>query len=209
MTCKLCETRRPRRHCPGVRGEICSLCCGDEREVTVDCPLDCEYLKDAHEHERIDPIDPEQVPNRDVEITERFLREHEQLVAVTGRNLLEATIETPGAVDSDVREALGTLVRTHRTLESGLIYETRPSNPLAANIQNKFDQKMAAFRHRLQEHLGMTTIRDMDVLGALVFLQRLEFTRNNGRKRGRAFLAFLAGQFPSVPGAEPGPRIIA
>ena len=45
MNCAICETRRPRRYCPGVRGEICAICCGTAREVTVDCPLDCPYLR--------------------------------------------------------------------------------------------------------------------------------------------------------------------
>jgi len=31
-------------------------------------------------------------------------------------------------------------------------------------------------------------------------LQRLEIDRNNGRKRGRAFVDFLRGQFPAAPG---------
>ena len=52
MACALCETRRPRRFCPGVRGDICTLCCGSEREVSVACPLDCEYLREAHKHEK-------------------------------------------------------------------------------------------------------------------------------------------------------------
>ncbi len=207
-TCRLCETRRPRRHCPGIRGDICSICCGTHREITVDCPLDCEYLKDAHHHERLEPLDPEQVPNREIEISERFVREHEDLIAVTGRHLLEAALETTGTVDLDVREALEALARTYKTLESGLLYETRPTNPIAAGIQLRFKQKMDDFRRRLQQKTGMATIRDADLLGTLVFLQRIEYTRNNGRKRGRAFLSFLASQFPGVPKAEPGPRII-
>ena len=52
MACAICETRRPRRFCPGVRGDICSICCGTEREVTVDCPLDCEYLQEARRHDK-------------------------------------------------------------------------------------------------------------------------------------------------------------
>ena len=42
--------RRPKRFCPGVRGDICTICCGTEREITVDCPLDCVYLREAHQH---------------------------------------------------------------------------------------------------------------------------------------------------------------
>ena len=45
-----------------------------------------------------------------------------------------AALDTPGAVDYDVREALEALIRTYRTLESGVYYESVPANPLAANI---------------------------------------------------------------------------
>ena len=48
----------------------------------------------------------------------------------------------------------------------------------------------------------METVRDLDVLGILVMLQRIEFARNNGRPRGRAFLDFLRNEFPA--GEEPG-----
>ena len=49
----------------------------------------------------------------------------------------------------------------------------------------------------------METVRDTDVLGVLVMLQRMEFARNNGRARGRAFIDFLRQEFPEF--APPGP----
>jgi hypothetical protein len=39
----------------------------------------------------------------------------------------------------------------------------------------------------------MSKTRDADVLGMLVFLERVELDRNNGRPRGRAFLDLLRG----------------
>ena len=45
----------------------------------------------------------------------------------------------------------------------------------------------------------MTQTRDADILGVLVFLQRLELDNNNGRKRGRAYLDFLSTFFPEQP----------
>ena len=45
----------------------------------------------------------------------------------------------------------------------------------------------------------MSSIRDSAILGVLAFLQRLEYTNNNGRKRSRAFLDFLGGFYaPSL-----------
>src|SRR5215472_15830654 len=137
MKCKICNTRKPRRYCPGVGGDICSICCGSEREVTVDCPLDCAYLVEARQHENPPVVSAGPLPNQDVRISEEFLRDHEPLLIFLGAKLLEASMATAGAVDSDVQEALETLIRTYRTLESGLYYETRPNNLLAAGIHQK------------------------------------------------------------------------
>jgi hypothetical protein len=195
MLCGICKVRRPRRFCPGVRADICTLCCGNEREVTVDCPLNCEYLQDSRKHDRLTPADPAKFPNQDIRVTEEFLQEHESLLVFMGRRLLEAALATPGAVDFDVREALDALIRTYRTLQSGVYYETRPENPLAAGICYLIQSGLGEFRKEETEKMGMTQTRDSDVLGMLTFLQRLELDHNNGRKRGRAFLQFLGSFF--------------
>jgi hypothetical protein len=203
MNCALCETRRPRRYCPGVRGEICPVCCGTSREVTVNCPLECPHLQNARQHEKAPQPDPERLPNSDVSITERFLHDNAQLLTLACQSLLRIALASAGAVDNDVREALDALVRTYRTLETGLIYETRPANLLAAGIQQRLRGELDEARKQLREGTGMETVRDADVLGVLVMLQRMEFTRNNGRPRGRAFIDFLRQEFSEF--AAPGP----
>jgi len=205
MTCAICHVRRPKRFCPGVRGEICTLCCGTEREVTVDCPLDCPYLREAHQHEKITPTDPHNFPNQDIRVTEDFLRQHEPLLLFLARTVLDAALATPGAVDFDVRESLDALVRTYRTLQSGVYYETLPTNPIAASICRQVQAGLAEFRKQEPERTGMTQTRDADILGLLVFLQRLELDNNNGRKRGRAYLDFLSTFFPARNQQESAP----
>jgi hypothetical protein len=195
MKCAICENRKPRRYCPGVRGDICTLCCGIEREVTVHCPLDCPFLEDARKHERIPPVDPDQFPNQDIRVTEEFLQDNQDELVFLGRAVMAAAFETPGAVDADVRDALAALIRTYRSLESGLVYETRPENPVAAAIGARLQDAVAEFRRMEAEARGMTRLRDKQVLGILVFLQRMELDRNNGRRLGRAFLDFLRGFF--------------
>lgn len=177
--------------CPGVGGEICSLCCGTERENTIACPLDCPHLQEARLREKLPEIDPETIPNRDIRITDEFLRSQEPLLAAAIREFA-AALNMPGVVDSDVREVLESLVRTYRTRQSGLYYEDRPANLLAAGIQDRVQQGLEQFRQAVAERSGVHSVRDADVLGVLVFLQRLEYRLNNGRKRGRAFLEFLS-----------------
>ncbi len=200
MECALCHVRRPRRSCPGVRGEICTLCCGQEREVSVACPLDCEYLQDARRHDRPVPLDPEKVPHRDIQVTEKFLADNEELLIFLGRTLGAAALETAGAADFDVRAALDALIRTYVTLQSGVYYESRPDNALANRLYSAVQQGVAEFRRSEQERTGLPKTRDADVLGLLVFFERLELDRNNGRSRGRAFIDLLQG-FASEPQA--------
>jgi len=166
--------------------------------MTLDCPLDCEYLRLARQHERPIPVNPDEFPNQDIRVTETFLRDHEPLLVAMGRAVMHAGLGTPGAVDSDVREALAALIRTQRTLDSGLYYETRPENTVAAELCRRIQEAVAEFRRLENEKMQITKTRDTDVLGVLAFLQRLEIDRNNGRKRGRAFLDFLRGQFPDT-----------
>jgi archaellum component FlaC len=196
VPCKLCEKKRARRYCPGVTGEICPICCGTERENTIDCPLDCEHLQEARQHERPAAPGAGDIPNRDIRLSEQFLEDHEDELMWLTRALARA-METGKSVDLDAREALDALIRTYRTLESGLIYETRPQNPYAAAIQQSLRQSIEDLRERMAEESGMQRLRDADVLGTLVFLQRLEMQHNNGRRRGRAFFDFLRSYFPA------------
>ena len=195
MKCKICGIRKPRRHCPGVAGDICSICCGNEREVTVNCPLDCAYLMEARLHEKPLVMNPEQIPNRDVRVSEEFLREHEPLLIFLGAKLLESSLETAGAVDSDVREALESLIRTYRTLQSGLYYESRPANLVAAAIHQKVQDSIQELRKELSEK-GSTAIRDAEILGVLVFLERISLLQNSGRPKGRSFIDYMRANFP-------------
>ena len=171
----------------------------------MDCPWNCPYLQEARKHERSAPVNPDEFPNRDIRVSEDFLRDHEPLLVATARGLLTAAIETAGAVDSDVREALDALIRTYRTLESGVYYETQPANALANQIRRFTEKALEDYRRQENEGLGMRHTRDSEVLTTLVFLQRLELDRHNDRPRGKAFLDFLRSFF----GAEDDARAVA
>src|SRR5580704_3621580 len=174
MVCAICQTRRPRRFCPGVQGDICTLCCGTEREVSVDCPLDCEYLREAHKHEKPQPLTAESFPNPDLRASREILEENEEFLTFLAHALGKAALSNPAIVDFDIREALEASIRTHRTLQSGLLYESLPANPLAAGICRALDVSIEEFRREEAERLGVHKTRESTVLGLLVFLQHFE-----------------------------------
>lgn len=197
MKCAICGIRKPRRFCPGVAGETCTICCGTERENTITCPLTCPFLLEAHRHEKVAQIDPTTLPNQDVRVTEEFVSENEMLLAFAGSALFEAALQQ-SATDYDVREALAALVQTYRTAESGLIYESRPANAFAAEIAEHVQRRLTTVREKEVEARGVSTIRDAAILGVLVFLQRMEYMQNNGRAKSKAYLDFL-GRFALAP----------
>jgi hypothetical protein len=181
-----------------VQGDICSICCGTEREVTVSCPFECQYLQEARIREKTPPVNPDEFPNKDIQITDEFLARHEGMLLVLSIALMTASVDLPGIIDYDVREGLGALIQTYRTLQTGLFYESTPTNPMAAHIYKEMQDKIGMFRKRAEE-AGARTLRDVEILGILVFLQRLEIQHNNGRRKGRAFIHFLRAYFPAKP----------
>jgi hypothetical protein len=173
------------------------VCCGTERENTVSCPFECQYLREARSREREPDLDIRDFAHPEVKIDESFLRENEPLLIFTAAGLAKAALGTEGAIDSDVREALDASVSTYLTLKSGLVYEARPTNPIAARIQSALKERIRQIEAVLRENGSV--LRDDDLLRVLVFLQRLEKQKNNGRRKGRAYIDFLREFFPPEP----------
>lgn len=202
MSCAICQTRKPRRYCAGVREEICAVCCGTEREQTINCPLECEFLREAHKFERAQDPNPAAMPNPDIRVSEQFLADNEVLLAFVAVALFEAWLDAPDATDWDVREAFEALTRSYRSRDSGILYDARPDNVFAARLAGAIKNKIEDVRNREAAATGSTSIADSDVLGVLVFLQRIERAQNNGRRKSRAFLDFMSGFYRRSVGAK-------
>lgn len=205
--CKICGKRRARRACPAVQGDICSLCCGAEREVSLSCPLDCDWLQEAHRHEKPLQISDERALYPEVTVTEDFLETHEELLLFSIHSLLQAALRTNGAIDVDVIAALQALIQTHRTLESGLVYETRAENSIAAGVQRAFAGSLDEYQ-KIREQRGASRYRNREILAMLVFLLRLALQNQNGRPRGRMYLDLLQHMVPERGVEERAPSII-
>ncbi len=216
MSCAICEKRKEKRFCPAVHGRICPQCCGEQREVTLDCPSECVYLRQAREHEKPRPLqDLDQAALfPQVEIGEQFLYQQEHLLLGLSFALAKSAKADRNLKDSDLIAALTSLAKTYETLaNSGLHYET-PSAHLGQQAVAAQLQKMAQeYREAEQKHTGQTRLRDSDVLRALVFLVRMAHGRTSGRPKAGGFVDFLFAQFPENPSGiaaeeEVGSRII-
>jgi hypothetical protein len=207
ILCKLCGKRRARRRCPAVQGDICTICCGTEREVSLSCPLECEFLQEAHRREKPVLVDEKELSDPDVQITEEFLREHEELLLFCMVSLVHAALRTASATDADSLEALGALIKTYRTAESGLLYETRPVNTIAASVQRALAESLADYQ-KIRAERESLHFRNAEILAVLVFLRRMGQQNQNGRPRGRMYLNLLKQMTPATASDERAPGII-
>ncbi len=249
MSCAICEQRKEKRFCPAVHGKICPQCCGEQREVTLDCPSECPYLLQSRQQVRQHAGEfrdrqagggnpawsfPEiEIP--EVEITEQFLYEREQLIlglsyalaksarggrsigdrsindrSIDGHLLNDHSLGHHPPVDQDLITALASLAKSYQTfVNSKLIYEPATTNLAHQSIAREIETMVKQFREAEQQHIGEIPVhqrlRDADVLKALVFLLRMALDRTSGRPKSRAFVDFLLEQFPERQSAIASP----
>jgi hypothetical protein len=217
VSCAICEIRKEKRFCLAVHGRICPQCCGEQREVTLDCPSECVYLQQAREHEK--PRSADDLKDAElflkVEVGDQFIYEREHLLLGLTFALAKAARANRVLNDREVIAALTSITRSYETLvNSGLHYES-PSPSLAQQgVATEVQTMIREYREAEQKHMGYVRLRDSEVLRALVFLVRMGHGRTSGRPKSRAFIDFLLGQFPENKSGvatpqEAGSRIIA
>lgn len=217
MSCVICEIRKEKRFCPAVHGRICPQCCGEQREVTLDCPLDCPYLIQAREHEKprsADQIDPAALFLQ-IEVSDQFMYQQEHLLMGLTYALAKAARSDRSLQDQDLIAALTVLAKSYeRRVNSGLHYEQPLTSDAQRRAANEVETMVREYREAQQKHMGYSSLRDSEVLNALVFLVRLAHGRTSGRPKSRAFVEFLFAQFPPekesavLTPQEAGSRII-
>lgn len=199
VSCALCHTRKEKRFCPALHDRICAQCCGEAREVTLDCPSDCVYLQQARAHEKprsAEELDPAALFAQ-VEVPRQYVYENEHLLVGLSFALAKAARADRAMNDQDLIAALSAATRTYETLaNSGLHYQVSPGGLSQQAVVAELEKTLKEYRELEQKHRGFTTLRDSDVLRALVFLVRMAYARTSGRPKSRALIDSLFAQFP-------------
>ena len=190
-TCPLCQARKAKRFCPAKQAHICPVCCGQKREVEIDCPSDCVYLHSGREYERARRFRQGEA----VQLTERlwskaFQTRNMELLMGLWTTIDQSRSEFPSLVDADVREVLNRLTRTFRTLESGLHYDHVPDTftqkALYGSLKSLLDKP------RKPEDLSTSTPKTADVLDCLQLILEMAHRSDPSRPRSRDFLDWIA-----------------
>ena len=216
MSCAICGDRKEKRFCLAVHGRICPQCCGEQRELTLDCPSECPYPQQARQHQK--PRQLEDAPPQEVfpkiELSDEFLRDREPVISGILQTLGRLSRSDRSLTDREAIAALANLATSYQTLiGSGLVYAQVPTSFAQQALIEAVRQLLEEFRQVEREHLGHSTLKDAEVLKVLVLTLRLAHINTSGRPRSRGFLEFLHQQFPAAQSSiaaadEPGSRII-
>lgn len=200
MSCPICEKRPPVRYCPAKGEKICAVCCGTQREVTIDCPANCPYLVSAHryenEHERSIPAD---TPFLDTKLSQEIIYSNQVFLSGISFAIAKFCAAQSSASDPDILAALQALAETYKTLGSGIYYEKPPDAPLSRELYNALSAFLNEAKQPQAGRAGYAPVKDAEVFVLLVFLYRMGLLRANGRPRSRRFIEFLRRQFAQAP----------
>jgi hypothetical protein len=198
VACPICQKRKAERFCPAKAEKICAICCGTEREVTLDCPPDCGYLLAAHRYEEQHPRPiPADTPLLDVRLAPDLIRLHPQFLSAIAFAVAKFCAAEPATTDPDVLAAVQALAETYKTLSSGIVYEKPP----VSAVQRGLYDSLSAFLTETKQSPPQSPLghpKDSEIFQLLVFLYRMGLLRTNGRPRSRRFIEFLRGQFPGA-----------
>jgi len=209
LACPICNKRKAKRQCPARAESICSICCGTEREVTIDCPSDCVHLVASREYNLTrQEFDWAKVPFAEVKFNRSFAETHGPLLVDLDYAVCQFAADHREVVDTDVLAALQTLAETYRTQSSGIIYEKPLDYALQRALYENLKAAIADFRKDEAQRAGMTTVRDSDIRDALIFLTQLCAVHANGRPKGRAYLDLILSQFPKEEFQKSGSNIV-
>jgi hypothetical protein len=189
--CPLCSERSAKRFCPAKATTICAVCCGTKREVEIECPGSCVYLKTGSSYEADrKPVDAELLV-RVRSFPQSFLNEYGPFLEMISRLVSEERLTSPWLVDIDVMSVYKALTATMKTLSGGIYYETLPDSSgqlaLFRRLKALLDILMSPPPEAQHRPLKVSEILDM-----LAFLLLAATLNSSGRPKSRQYLDWLA-----------------
>jgi hypothetical protein len=196
MKCILCKQRKGKRQCPAKDATICGQCCGAKRVLEIDCPESCEYLKIGRDHEANlegarhfragDPFEQEK--------RARVLSDFEPVIADLQTMIARERQSSRSLRDTDVVEALACLLKTLRTEERGVIYETVSENLRADSLRRQLGSLIESYRYPKQPEQQRIHLKD--AIECLEVLHAVVASHLEAGPASLSFVDFLARHLP-------------
>jgi len=193
-TCPLCSERAGKRYCPAKDAQICAVCCGTKREIEIDCPSSCTYLKASREYEADKPIIDSELMAGVRKYDNNFVQRYQHVLAVITGSVIEERMNSAWLVDLDVIEVYKALSATMKTLSSGIYYESLPEGTTRVSLYRRLK---AAFDEMMKPdptgaHPVLKASEAVDVLNFATFAAQMN---SSVRPRSRRYLDWLIETF--------------
>lgn len=206
-TCPLCSTRHGKRYCPAKDTQICAVCCGTKREIEIDCPSSCTYLKASRSYDAEKPIVDAELMAKIQKYDSRFVEQFHFALAAVNETVIEERLGAPWLVDQDVIEVYKALGSTMRTLMSGIYYESLPMGAvrlsLFRRLKEVFDELMEPDPDSERPMLKVSEA--VDILDFVTFAGQVNSTN---RPRTRRYLDWISETFGYPSAQQSGGLII-
>jgi hypothetical protein len=203
MKCDLCTQRKGKRLCPAKHASICPQCCGEKRVLEIECPENCEYLQAgrARESEQegahfFRTSDPHERARRVriLEDCETTLSDIQTLIAIERRANRSLT-------DADVAEALDCLLKTLRTEDRGILYETTSGNLRADGLRRQLSDLIQSQRYPKEQDQKRLLLKD--AMETLELLRAVVASHIESAPSALSFVDFLARNLQCGTRSEP------
>jgi len=192
--CPLCSERSGKRYCPAKGEQICAVCCGTKREIEIDCPSSCGYLKASRAYEAEKPMIDTELAAKVNKYDESFVQRHNAILMAVNDCVVEERAASPWLVDQDVIEAYKALTATMKTLASGIYYESLPESnvrlSLFRRLKTMLEQRMAP-----ETTTGEPVLKVSEAIDILDFLTFAAQANSSVRPRSRRYLDWICETF--------------
>jgi hypothetical protein len=192
--CPLCSQRAGKRFCPAKDAKICAVCCGTKREIEIDCPSSCPYLKASRSYELEKPIPDPEVAAKFRDLDPRFVEEFHPILDGLTLAILQERAASPWLVDKDVIEVLKTLGGTLKTLSSGIYYESLPDGPVRLSLFRRLKQLLDELMKSDATPEGRV-LKVSEAMKVLDFLTYVALANSSIRPKSRRYLDWIAERF--------------
>lgn len=197
-TCPLCSERAGKRFCLAKDAQICAVCCGTKREVEIDCPSLCPYLKASRSYEAEKRVPDPELAAKVQKYDNTFVYRFTPVLDATSRAVAEERLSSPWLVDNDVIEVYKALAATMKTLSSGIYYESLPGGPAQLSL---FRQLKAVLDDMMQPDpsAARRILKVSEAVDVLDFLTFAAQANSSVRPRSRRYLDLISEMSGTTP----------
>ena len=193
-TCPLCSARPGKRYCPAKDDKICAVCCGTKREIEIDCPSSCGYLKASRSYESEKPIPDPEFAAKAGQFDDAFFQRYHSCLDLLTLAILEERTGSAWLVDNDVIEVLKALKATFNTLSSGIYYDALPDGAVRQSLFRRLKETIDSLM-QVDPGADRLLLKAFEVGGVLDFLTMIAQANSSERPKSRRYLDFIAEKY--------------